>query len=426
MSVRNLNLDDLSPEHFEELVQELVLRVLGNGFQFPEFGSDGGRDGYFHGTVQYDCKAWDGYHVVQAKFRNRTPDPGKAPDGQWAKLKLQKELSAFFDDKLSARRRPDFYYFATNARLGSTGGHGALDKLEELLQARVVSGDLKNYAVWGYKKLCALLAAYPDLRARYGLTSPAERRSAGATEKIKPKDSASEALTKLTRLNEIGWNDAGLIEEADGHGKTSVRLEDLYVPRTVENEIFEKLLQQNSETKRFPIFVVGDAGYGKTSLLWHLAKSLRDDFKRTAFFLKATSLALASETVTANRLTVTELEVAITQAIREAADHRVALFLDTLDLQIRNEARRDAILAALEILIDSGCDVIASCRPQEFAILRPRKGLKIELMDYDPPELKEAVRKHVRWAYWDKESGDWENQLTRIQDAVTAGRPIRE
>ena len=173
------HLDDLGPEDFQELVERLVSRVLGKGFNFPEPGPDAGRDAYFTGKVKYDDEVWSGYHVVQAKFRNRTSDPGKEPDATWARRELREELELFFDRPNSGRRQPEYYYFATNARLSSTGeGKGGLDRLEELLRQRVGPGKgqgLKKFAVWSYRKLCHLLAEHPDIRDEYGLSSAGGR-----------------------------------------------------------------------------------------------------------------------------------------------------------------------------------------------------------------------------------------------------------
>ncbi len=244
--------------------------------------------------------------------------------------------------------------------------------------------------------------------------------------KAEPSAVGGEALAKLRRLSDIGWNDAGLIEEGRPQEGTEIHLDELYVPRTVEKEILDVLLRPTQNDGPRTVFVIGDAGQGKTSLLWHLAKSLGEDNTQTVFFLKATNLLLTTEVAAPSGLTVNEIETAIALAASENKGCGVVLFLDTVDLQVRDGARRDALLAFLEILTDLGCQVVASCRPQEFAILKPRKVLKVELQDYDASELSEAVRKHARWAYWDKESVDWEGQVALIQDAVAAGRPIRE
>jgi WD40 repeat protein len=195
MSAVDYNLDDLGAEHFQELVQLLVIGILGNGFIFPEPGPDDGRDGYFTGTVQYGGSEWDGYHVVQAKFRQRTGDPSKRPDWKWAEERLKEELDGFFEPSAKRAKKPDYYYFASNVRLSSTGESGGLDKLEALLETYKQNGHLKGYAVWSYKKICMLLAnqAHANIRVKLGLSTPLERRQlASGSTKCQPQSAKPE------------------------------------------------------------------------------------------------------------------------------------------------------------------------------------------------------------------------------------------
>jgi WD40 repeat protein len=200
MSVVDYNLDDLDDKHFQELVQWLVIRILGNGFNFPEPGPDGGRDGYFTGTVNYGGSEWNGYHVVQAKFRQRTGDPGRKCDSNWADGNLKAELELFFGPQAKRLKKPDYYYFVSNVRLSSAGESGGLDKLEALLETYKQDGHLKGYAVWSYKKLCMLLADHADIRTKFGLSAPFERRRPSGESSLIQQQSAESEFGKLINV----------------------------------------------------------------------------------------------------------------------------------------------------------------------------------------------------------------------------------
>jgi hypothetical protein len=78
------DLSRLSNRSFEHLVQALAARVLGPGIVVFGDGPDGGREATFERKVPYHSSVdgWDGYGVVQAKYRQRSGDTHQ--DGSWA------------------------------------------------------------------------------------------------------------------------------------------------------------------------------------------------------------------------------------------------------------------------------------------------------------------------------------------------------
>ena len=68
------DLSQLSSRSFEQLLQALAAKVLGPGVGVFGDGPDGGREATFHGKVPYpyDDDSWEGYGVLQAKFRQRS------------------------------------------------------------------------------------------------------------------------------------------------------------------------------------------------------------------------------------------------------------------------------------------------------------------------------------------------------------------
>jgi len=89
----------LSARSFEQLVQALALRIIGPGIVVFGDGPEGGREAAFDGKIPFPnpVHGWNGYGVVQAKFRQHqnTPD-----DGLWALADQCKELDKFTVGKL--------------------------------------------------------------------------------------------------------------------------------------------------------------------------------------------------------------------------------------------------------------------------------------------------------------------------------------
>jgi hypothetical protein len=125
----------LSTRSFEQLIQAIAAKVIGPGTIIFGDGRDGGREATFEGPISYKRQAgtWDGYGVVQAKFKQR-PQNTQA-DAEWALQQLRSELEDFSDPK-KARKKPDYYIFATNVVLTPFLGKGSKDKAYHLLKGQ--------------------------------------------------------------------------------------------------------------------------------------------------------------------------------------------------------------------------------------------------------------------------------------------------
>ncbi|MBX7555427.1 hypothetical protein K1Y78_48000 [Streptomyces sp. tea 10] len=112
---------------FEHLTQALAKCVLGPGVSVFGDGKDGGREATFEGQVNFPHpgQEWDGYGVIQAKFRQR---PG-ADDAEWMERNIQKELNDWLDPTSKRGRRPDYLLFTTNADLSPVPGSGGIDQV---------------------------------------------------------------------------------------------------------------------------------------------------------------------------------------------------------------------------------------------------------------------------------------------------------
>ena len=148
----------LNPRAFEHMIQALAAKILGHGVVVFGDGPDGGREATFEGkTSGYPSKeeCWDGYIVVQAKFRQR-PKPKEETDQQWALTELQKELQTFATKK-RGRKKPQYYIFVTNAVLTAVQKKGGKDKADAVFQKNNKQIGIQDYRIWDHDQLSRFL-----------------------------------------------------------------------------------------------------------------------------------------------------------------------------------------------------------------------------------------------------------------------------
>ena len=160
------DLSRLSPRSFEHLVQALAARVLGPGIVVFGDGPDGGREATFERKVPFPTPVdgWDGYGVVQAKYRQRPGDTQQ--DGNWAIDQLKDEIRKYTDPE-SKLRKPDYFIFATNVVLTPVREKGSKDRAVAVLEEFKNQSPMKDYAIWDYDQIRAFLDAYEDVRTAY-------------------------------------------------------------------------------------------------------------------------------------------------------------------------------------------------------------------------------------------------------------------
>ena len=159
-------LEGLSTRSFEQLVQAIAAKLIGPNVVIFGDGRDGGREATFEGHISYPSKeeGWSGYGVVQAKFKQRTQDT--KTDGDWALQQLRQEL-ADFNDPAKARKKPDYYIFATNVILTPFPDKGSKDRVASLFEEFSDTVPLKGYDVWDYDKIRVFLDDNEDIRRGY-------------------------------------------------------------------------------------------------------------------------------------------------------------------------------------------------------------------------------------------------------------------
>jgi hypothetical protein len=234
------------------------------------------------------------------------------------------------------------------------------------------------------------------------------------------------AQRRLAHLSGLAAEDAEVVLEQGEHGQElTVRLdEQLYVRRTIESEIHQRLDSAGPEP--FRLLIVGEAGYGKTSLLWQLRRQYSAKANWECWLLKSSFLLGGRDGTRSAHLRWDELRSDLTLAAgagRQAGQQPLVL-LDTVDLLLHDEFDRSELRLFIEELSDIGCSLIATCRIREARWLDAAMGRPLHLLEYDEGELAGAVRGHVSRFYVDQLPR--EDNVRRIEEAVANGRPLTE
>jgi hypothetical protein len=161
------DLSRLGDRLFEHLTQALVVAALGPGVEVFGDGPDGGREASFDGKVDLRTgPAWDGYGVVQAKYKRRAD--GTAADQAWLLAELRDELGRWLAADSRRRRRPRYLLIVTNVRLTGVAGSGGIDRVGDLMAEFHAKGlELDGFQVWHGDKVRALLETYSEIRRAY-------------------------------------------------------------------------------------------------------------------------------------------------------------------------------------------------------------------------------------------------------------------
>jgi len=153
------NLTNLGTLDFENMTAALFERSLGVRVSQFGVGPDGGREATYTGPISQlgeDPLDWDGYVILQSKFRARPL--GTSIDQDWLIRTVEKELKEW-ESQTSARHQendiPDYLVIATNVVLSPAAG-GGIDRLEAHLRARTRALGMKGWLVWHHDKICRM------------------------------------------------------------------------------------------------------------------------------------------------------------------------------------------------------------------------------------------------------------------------------
>ena len=201
-----------------------------------------------------------------------------------------------------------------------------------------------------------------------GLSQPmpsglSERAAQGAPLAASAVDAA--ALERLGRLSDAAMRDVSVVIAPGALDPRGITLDDVYVPRNIEPLIMDRLSSEN------PQVVVGEPGYGKTSLLWRLHQLLPGQGLRP-FLIKATILLASVRGGEARSPQALDLET-LDRALRAcgATAVRPVLLVDTLDLLMHSHEARQLVVDLLKLARRHRVRLLAACRPGEAALLLP-------------------------------------------------------
>jgi hypothetical protein len=162
------NLDALGSRNFEHMTQSLVTKAFGAKVVTFGDGPDGGREASWRGAVQGlgDVDAWDGYGVLQAKFKTFSESP--EANLKWLKLEIRKELQSWADPDSKRNEVPQYILFSTNVRLSSVPGKGK-DAIRRHIDATSKEFGLKfrDFRVLEKFDLSSLLDDADSIRRRF-------------------------------------------------------------------------------------------------------------------------------------------------------------------------------------------------------------------------------------------------------------------
>jgi hypothetical protein len=214
----DLDLTRLGDREFEHLSQALALQVLGPGVSVFGEGPDGGREATFEGPMRFPEPGvpWDGYGVVQAKFKRRLVGSGADTDAflRAATAELDRWTNPD-SNRVKQGRVPRYVLFTTNVVLSAVPGSGGVDRAEALIASYADRLGLKGWRVWHHDQLCRLLDLHPEIRRTYAaLIIPSDvlarlEELLGGTPATLGKRLAVHAAKELTAQQWVRLGEAG-------------------------------------------------------------------------------------------------------------------------------------------------------------------------------------------------------------------------
>ncbi len=284
----------LGTREFEHLTQALALKVFGPAVKVFGDGPDGGREATFHGRVNYPDPAetgpWQGYGVLQAKFRARPTTTQQ--DTSWLLGQIRAEMKAW--EKKNSRRRkqglPDYLLFTTNVYLSSTPESGGIDQTNYVIADHADELGLKGWDVWGGDQINRYLDAFADIRLAFAafvtpgdvlakLVDVLQGNVVDLSESLAIHAAHELGASRWVRLNQAGSPASEKLALAEvGVDLPATNEDGAEVPRLINHLIAlgDQVLRPSSLGARpRHVVLVGGPGQGKTTLTQLLCQAYR-------------------------------------------------------------------------------------------------------------------------------------------------------
>jgi len=230
------------------------------------------------------------------------------------------------------------------------------------------------------------------------------------------KEDRNPLIEELDIFSKSTFFDIGFVESSNWSIESSnIYLDDLYIERTVEEELHDIVTNAGSYSITL---ISGEAGCGKSSLVWNFYRQYETDDRFHSIFIKSTHLVeqgVGRTLLTLNNLT----------------RKRILIFVDTVDLILYNSATRDLALNFFLAVRETNSICFATSRPQELSMLRPLldRGVVYSvryLGEYDEEnELPMAVNKYATVYLESKRNVDPQKILDVTRRITSTDRPLK-
>jgi hypothetical protein len=194
--------------------------------------------------------------------------------------------------------------------------------------------------------------------------------------------------------------------------------EGLYVHRVrAEAAVSEFITKATADTSRGGkwLSIVGDAGHGKSSLLWYLFSALS---AIPAFTVIPIMAQMESDLAAIVRTAARAREV--------RRQGRLVVLIDTLDLVVGVDDQQ--LAKTISEIMALGALVVTTSRKQEADQLGRllSSNIRVELRRYNDQEAQQAIRNQVRIYYPDKSEIELDEQFDRVWGLLDQQRDVRE
>ncbi|MCX5163709.1 serine protease [Streptomyces sp. NBC_00264] len=240
-----------------------------------------------------------------------------------------------------------------------------------------------------------------------------------------PPDAQAEyALDLLLRLSEGAVSDANIVARRPDEQLLTLS-GGMYVSRHVEADILRRL-DEGKVT-----LVVGEAGHGKTTLLWGLHHQLNVEGRQPVLVRASDLLAgLRREGQSTAGISPPQLHAALPELAQ--SEKRPVLLLDTLDLLLHSDDTRNVVIELLTSLVRLRIPTVVTCRPVEATLLRTTgvedqlPNRRVNLLSYDDEECRAAVHAYSRHFYAGVRTFTADEVANSVLNAASRGRALRE
>ncbi|HEU5473783.1 MAG TPA: hypothetical protein VFV67_24320 [Actinophytocola sp.] len=266
------------------------------------------------------------------------------------------------------------------------------------------------------------------LAQKLGLISASEQSETTTTTQTPVSDKEPSAnLRRLRSLSETYSQDLNAAaSQFDHRSPTEKRIHTLsgglYIRRSIQTRLVNKIKRLTESRDRRPIIVKGEAGHGKSCLMWALGEDLRILDGISSILLNATWLMPDSN----GRSAISRQEVVDASVEIESRGNTPVILIDTADLLLHHEINIADLIALCRELDHQQAVVVLTCRPEEAGTLDNLEPDGFELKFYDDNELADAIERYADTFCPNAEPRDPRERIRRITEPVARGLALRE